>query len=192
MGGEPAAMRRYRAGGRGMQGRVTGKPWEGRGSSAIGQTPQHGARSMGPFTLQATVACPRGLWRGMTSQQIILLVDADEGWGGGDGVRGGNNINGWRQIVENNDVTDPLGGVGVRGREEGGVPIGGFNKIYAVAEGLRSFPGTRLHRDREEAPEPGRGKSRPPTWREEGHTGGRGGVGLGIRTLRLAQENTRR
>jgi len=117
--------------------------------------------------------------------------------GEGDGVRGGNNIVGWRQIVENNDVTDPLGGVGVRGREEGGVPIGGFenwghNKIYAVAEGLRSFPGTRLHRDREEAPEPGRGKSRPPTWREEGHTGGRGGVGLGIRTLRLAQENTRR
>jgi len=115
-------------------------------------------------------------------------------------VRGGNNIVGWRQIVENNDVTDPLGGGGVRGRGEGGVPIGGFedsasrgpcgrtpdrrghNKIYAVAEGLRSFPGTRLHRDREEAPEPGRGKSRPPTWREEGHTGGRGGVGLGIRT----------
>jgi len=46
--------------------------------------------------------------------------------GEGDGVRGGNNIVGWRQIVENNDVTDPLGGGGVRGRGEGGVPIGGF------------------------------------------------------------------
>jgi len=52
------------------------------------------------------------------------------------------------------------------------------NKIYAVAEGLRSFPGTRLHRDREEAPEPRQRQIETPDMERRGTHRRTGGSGL--------------